>query len=377
MRVAIDYTPAIAQGAGVGRYARSLVEALLRSGLEPEDRLVLWAARPKRLVARPPESEWVEVRALPLSERWVTIGWQRLRLPLALERLIGPVDVAHATDFVAPPSHAPAIASVHDLSFLIAPQFAHPRLRRYLSGAVPRTLRRVSRVVAISEATARDIERCYGFPRERIAVIPVGVDPMFRPASEAERERVLERLGISTPYLLIVGTVEPRKNHLTLLRAFERLHPRYPDVALVIVGRPGWLSEPIVAAIERAAESLPIRHLRSVTDADLPALYGASLALVYPSWYEGFGLPVVEAMACGAPVVTSRVGALAEVAGDAALLVDPADPDALADAMSALAEDGSLRAELIRRGAARAAQFSWSQAAEAHLRLYREVARAQ
>jgi glycosyltransferase involved in cell wall biosynthesis len=313
-------------------------------------------------------------RRILVPERWLTIAWHRLRLPVPVERFIGDVDLVHAPDFVAPPSQAPAIVTIHDLSYLITPDFAYPNLRRYLSQAVPRTLARVNRIVAVSQTTASDLSKHYRIDPDRIAVIPNGVDPMFRPPDPDKARQTVARHGVREPYFLIVGTIEPRKNHQALLQAFEQVHTANPDVSLVIAGSPGWLSEPIMDSIWQHAQRLPVQHLRDVDDAALPAFYARSIALIYPSWYEGFGLPVVEAMACGTAVITSDRGATAEVAGDCALLISPDDTGSIARAMAQVYGDPELRARQIDRGMDQSKQFSWDSAASAYRRLYRDVA---
>lgn len=379
MRVAIDYTPAITQVAGVGRYTRSLVGALLGEAA-PDDKFVLWAAGAGMEIecpTPPGEGPEVSLKAVPIPERWLTAGWQRLRLPVKLEYLIGSVDVVHAPDFVAPPSRSPSVVTIHDLSYLVVPEYAHPNLQQYLSEAVPRTLQRAARVIAVSQQTADDLSERYDLPPERISVIHNGVDPLFVPPNPEERQRVLAQLGVRQPYVLMVGTIEPRKNHRALLKAMALAVQRHRDLSLVIVGRSGWLSEPILAAIDEASRRVSIRHFSRVEDALLPALYASSVALVYPSWYEGFGLPIVEAMASGTVVVTSDRGAMKEVAGDAALLVPPDSPEAIAEAIVRLCEDSALRERMLKAGASRAGQFGWDAAAVEHLRLYREVSDAR
>lgn len=377
MRIAIEYTPAVRQRAGVGRYTRSLVNALLPLA-GPDDRFLLWYAGfggPRYVEHAPTGAGELSMRRIPLSERWLTIGWQRIGAPIPLEWFTGPADVAHSPDFVAPPSRAPVIATVHDLSYLVAPQYSHPNLRHYLTTAVPRTLARAARIVAVSEATKRDLIHHYDLDEKRVVVIHNGVDRYFQPAAPAEQQRTLERFRIRQPYFLIVGTIEPRKNHLTLLEAAAIANARCLDLLLVVAGRPGWLSQPIVSAINEAASVGTVHYLGGVDDTVLPALYTGSVGVVYPSWYEGFGLPVIEAMASGTAVIASDRGALAEVAGDAAMLVPPDDPEAIAEAMIRLHDDATLRERLVNAGRRRSALFSWDSAAEAHLRLYREVGR--
>ena len=376
MRVAFDYTSAIHQRAGVGRYTRSLA-AELDTLLTNEDEFVLWYTSATRAPLSTLSSGarlQGTAKRIPLSPRISALLWQRIRLGLPIDRLIGNPDVVHEPDFVAPPTKAPMITTIHDLSYLVVPEFAHPNLRRYLESSVPRTLQRASHVIAVSEMTRRDIIERYGVDPSRVTTIYNGVDGWFYEPDEAAVDRALEHFGLRRPYFIIVGTVEPRKNHLALLRAFAQLYDKRKDVSLAIVGSPGWLSEPIIAEIEKSAMTMAVRYLRFVDDTWIPALYAGSVALVAPSWYEGFGLPVLEAMACGAAVITSDRGSLPEVAGDNAILVPPGDIGELAGSMERLLDDSALRTNLIRRGREHAATFSWRTAAEAHVALYRQVA---
>ena len=376
MRIAFDYTSAVHQRAGVGRYTRSLAGQIIPL-LEGNDDLILWyTSTSKESVSFPsggvPQN--CTLHRIPLSPRLAAIGWQRLRLPLPIDRFVGKVDLHHQPDFVSPPTRAPMMTTIHDLSYLIVPEFAHPDLRRYLARSVPRTLARATQVVTVSDTTRRDVIERYRIAPERVTTIYNGVDGWFRAPDTAAVDRTLQQFGLRRPYFIMVGTVEPRKNHLTALRAFARIYEKRKDISLVIVGNPGWLSEPIVSEIENAARSMAIRYLRFVDDTWIPALYAGSVGLLAPSWYEGFGLPVLEAMACGAPVVASDRGALPEVAGDAALIVSPDGIDELENGMLRLLDDRSLRDDLSRRGQARASEFTWERAAAAHLKLYHEVA---
>jgi glycosyltransferase involved in cell wall biosynthesis len=376
MRVAFDYTSAIHQRAGVGRYTRSLA-AELEPLLQDDDEFILWyssmSRTPLSLTSAGARYRGT-LKRIPLSPRVASIIWQRMRLGLPIDRLIGKPDVVHEPDFVAPPVKAPMIATIHDLSYLVVPEFAHPSLKRYLESSVPRTLRRASHVIAVSETTRQDIVERYNVESERVSTIYNGVDGWFYAPEPAAVERAIEHFGLRRPYFIIVGTVEPRKNHLALLHAFAKLYEKRKDVSLAIVGSPGWLSEPIIAEIEKSAMSMPVRYLRFVDDTWIPSLYAGSVALVAPSWYEGFGLPVLEAMACGAAVITSDRGSLPEVAGGNAILVPPGDIEELAASMERLLDDSTLRADLVRRGREHAATFSWRAAAEEHVQLYRRVA---
>jgi glycosyltransferase involved in cell wall biosynthesis len=373
VRIGLDITTGLTQSAGIGRYVRELVHALVPS-LASGEELVLWHGRIARRAPflRPARPAVCEIE-LPLSPVWVTRLWQRLRVPVPLEHFTGRISVSHGPDFVAPPSRAPCIVTVHDLSFVVVPQHAHPRLRQYLATTLPHSLRRASAVIAVSEQVRQELIDHYRLPPDRVITISHGVTTALVPAPAVDTEEVLTRLGVHQPYFLMVGTIEPRKNHLGALEAFARLAAHYPEASLVVTGAPGWLSQPILRALSEAASRHRVRFLGHVSDADLAVLYTCCVALIYPSWYEGFGLPVLEAMALGAPVVTSNRGALAEIAGDAALTAAPGRPEELAAAMEHLLCDSVLRRQLAESGMRRAKAFSWERAARMHLDLYRSV----
>jgi glycosyltransferase involved in cell wall biosynthesis len=380
MIIGIDYTAGAWQGAGIGRYTRELVRATVAQSTQDERgeplRYVLFYAAG----GLPPDAPYVRelhelcaqypaVRAvpLPLTPRLLTILWQRARLPLAVERFTGPLDLLHAPDFVLPPTRARSLLTVHDLTFLVHPECFEPRLQRYLARVVPRSLRRAHHILADSHATQRDLTHLLGVPAERISVIYPGVDARFCPLPPGASEPVRRRLGLPDAFLLFVGTLEPRKNLVRLLEALAHLPDAPP---LVLAGRRGWLYDDAFAAVERLHLRERVHWLDFVADADLPALYNLTRAFVYPSLYEGFGLPVAEALACGTPVVTSGRASLAEVAGTAAVLVDPLDSAAIADGIrQALDTGGNLR----DAGLAHVSRFRWEAAAQSLLERYRMV----
>lgn len=376
MIVGIDYTAAAWQGAGIGRYTRELVRTAVAmgggfsyvlfyaaGGIDPHspylvDMQQLCAATPR-----------VRSVPIPLSPRLLTILWQRLCLPLPLEAFGGPLDLVHAPDFVLPPTRAPAILTVHDLTFLVQPDCFEPALQRYLARVVPRSLRRASLVLADSHTTRSDLERLAGVSPERSVVIYPGVAPRFCPLPASTTEPARQRMGLPASFLLFVGTLEPRKNLVRLLEAYHLLRETAPPTlpSLVIAGRKGWLYEDIFATVARLCLESHVHFLDFVYDEMLPTLYNLAEVFVYPSRYEGFGLPVAEALACGTPVVTSAVASLPEVAGDAAVLVDPYDSTDIARGIArALAEAQQLRVAGLRR----ARRFPWEQSARALLACY-------
>lgn len=376
MIVGIDYTAAVWQGAGIGRYTRELVQAAVE--LDDSIRYVLFYAAGglppaghflgdlHRLCAR-----FSHVRAVPikLTPRLLTILWQRLRVPLYAEIFTGSVDLLHAPDFVLPPTRARTLLTIHDLTFLIHPECFEPAMRRYMARAVPRSLRRADLVLVDSQASRNDVIRLLNVDPAQISVIYPGIDTRFQPLPGSSTASVRQRLGLPENFLLFVGTLEPRKNLVRLIEACHRL-PTAPS--LVVAGRKGWLYEEIFRAVEQLHMQARVQFLDFVADSDLPTLYNLARVFVYPSLYEGFGLPVAEALACGTPVVTSNVASLPEVAGDAAVMVNPMDSRAIADGIiQALAESDRLRSV----APTQARQFTREASAHSLLDCYRAVCR--
>ncbi len=372
-RIGIDYTSAARQRGGIGRYTRELVTALL--ALESPHQYVIFAATGGldtgswKLETGRLQASSIQFRTLPLSDEWLARLWHRLRLPIPVEAITGPLDVFYSPDFVLPPTHrvTHTLLTVHDLSFLHCPEAFVPALRRYLERVVPRSISRADLVLADSAHTRSDIVSLFGVSYDKVQVLYSGVHPRFRPEPEpGEREYLQARYGLGDgAYILSVGTLQPRKNYVRLIQSFARLADlqtcKLADLQLLIAGGRGWLYQEIFAEAEKHGDRVHI--LGFVDDTDLPALYRNAALFVFPSLYEGFGLPVLEAMACGVPVVCSNGSSLPEVAGDAALLVDPLDTDGLAGAMACLLEDADLCREMIAGGLAQASRFTWGHAA--------------
>jgi glycosyltransferase involved in cell wall biosynthesis len=376
--IGIDYTAAAWQGAGIGRYTRELVRATVARG--EANRYVLFYAAGGLPKASPyiaqlgqlcREYAHVTARPIGLTPRQLTILWQRLRLPLRAELFCGPLDVLHSPDFVLPPTRARTLLTVHDLSFQLFDDVHLPKTRDYLRRALPHSLRRADAVIADSESTKRDLLRLMGLAERQVSVIYSGADPSFRPLAPEELAGARERLGLPARFLLHVGTLEPRKNLVRLVEAFARLGR--PELDLLLVGRRGWMDEPIFAAVARHGLGARVRCADFVADTDLPLLYNLCEAFVYPSLYEGFGLPPLEALACATPVVTSQVSSLPEVVGEAALLVDPYDTAAIAAGIARVLDDAELAARLRREGPRQAARFGWERAATQLLACYEAV----
>ncbi len=309
---------------------------------------------------RPP----IAVRSLPLPRRALYESWHRMRWP-AVQRATGPVDVIHATGMAVPPRSAPLVVTVHDVAWRRHPGHATAHGTRFFERSLELTLQDADLILCSSEATARDL-RAAGADDDRLRVVPLGV--RVRPVAAGRGAEVRVRHGLAQPFVLWVGTVEPRKNLASLVLAYRRL--ARPDVDLVLVGPKGW-NEDLDALIAPVADR--VRVLGFVSTDDLDALYGEAAAFCYPSLLEGFGLPVLEAMAQGAPVVTSAGTATAEAAGDAGIIVDPTDVGALCGAMQSILEDPSIAERLALAGPARAASFTWEATAQRTVAAYREA----
>jgi glycosyltransferase involved in cell wall biosynthesis len=299
--------------------------------------------------------------------------WEQTYVPLEVRRL--DPDVYHSPNYILPAAtRCPSIVTIHDVAFL--DRSVH-RLRShlYLTACSLIALRKAARVVCVSNYTAEQLKARFGWVRDKVRVIGEGVDDHFAPCDAVSIEAFRRNHGVSAPYLVFVGTLEPRKNLTRLLRAFELAVTRHHlPHDLVIVGAPGWKTGPVRAAYDRSSVRDRIRFVGYVADLELPAAYSGADALAYPSLHEGFGLPPLEAMACGTPVITSNTTALAEVAGPAAVTVDPTDVDALSDAIASVLSDDVQRRRLRDRGLRHVTQFRWDATADQMLGLYREAA---
>ena len=381
--IGFDVTAALTQGGGIGRYTRELIAALTRES--PGYTYKLFSARPPASLPVPdslPAAPNIIHRPAPIDERWLYRLWYRARLPLPVQTFLGRIDLFHSPDFVLPPvmGSIPTILTVHDLSFLHYPETVPDTLVNYLNRTVPWSVERAQAVLADSLSTKRDLQAMWSVPEEKITVLYSGVNERFKPVTDAVTlAAVRERLGLGgAPFVLAVGTVQPRKNYPFLIRAFRPVAERFPH-SLVIAGGRGWLSEEIPAEIERQGLAGRVFLAGFVDDADLPALYSAADILAFPSLYEGFGLPLLEAMACGTPVISSNASSLPEVArsgeSEAAILISPHDEAAWSDAMIRLLSDPELRGRLIAAGYEQVGRFSWAAAARQLSTLYRSLLR--
>jgi glycosyltransferase involved in cell wall biosynthesis len=375
MRIAIDYTPAIAWRHGIGRYTRCLVDALVR--LDTDDRITLFSAERPRAGSAFPSGPNVRSRVLPIGQRAMTILWDRARIPLPAEMVAGRADVVHGPAFAPPPAlRMRRIATVHDLASFVVPEFVPPKFVAYQRSLVPRTVRHADHLIADSQSTADDLVSLLGVAREKISVVHLGVEPKFAPLRDREHLAALDaRYGLAHPLVLALGSIEPRKRYDKLVEAFARARttPGGPKM-LAIAGSRAYRAEEVAAAAHRFGVEDAVAFLEYIPEDDIVPLYNTADVLAMPARYEGFGLPAVEAMACGTPVVTSTTGSLPEVTGDAALHADVDADGALADALVRATGDAGLREALIARGIERAASFTWDRAARQVLDIYHRVA---
>ena len=372
MLIGVDASRAtVARRTGTEMYSLYVIRGLVHLGQEHRFRLYTNGAPPEGLFDDTLLRQ-VDIRAIPFPRLWT-------HARLSLEMLLHPPDVLFVPAHVLPAVHPRAsVVTVHDLGYLTYPEAHRAADRRYLDGSTRWNANRAAAVVADSEATKADLVRAYGAAEEKIHVVYLGRDESLKPVTNPLRlAAVRAKYDLAQRYLLYLGTLQPRKNLERVVQAFERLcdRPGMDDVQLVLAGKQGWLYESLFDQVSRAGMGERVAFPGYIPDQELPALLSAATAFVFPSLYEGFGIPVLEAGACGVPVITSNTSSLPEVAGDAALLVDPHDVDAIADAMYRLVTDPELAAELRRRGHENVKRFSWEKCARETLAVLESVAK--
>ncbi len=377
LRVIFNVDAITAPLTGIGRYALELARGLAQHAAIEELRLYSayrWVGDPTQALAANRTIAAIR-RNVPFKTQALEL-YQGLRsglFRLHTRRLRG--FVLHTPNYVLMPFDGPTLATVHDLSWLSYPD-AHPVERvKFLDRHLPETLARANLVLTDSAFVAAEIAARFGLPREKIRAIPLGVDAAYRPRTAEEMLATLAKYGLErSAYLLVVATLEPRKNLDRLVRAYAALpaatKARHP---LVIVGARGWLNQDFERTIAPLEAAGTVRRLGYVGEDELPLIYAGAHAFAFPSLYEGFGLPVLEAMASGVPVLTSSVSSMPEVAGDAALTVDPTDEDALREGLARVLDDSSWRTQASARGISRARDYPWSRCIDATIDAYRAV----
>ena len=365
MRIGLDGIPLASRKTGIGHYALELARALAK--LAPNDEFELLS--PVRFIS-PLEHSPPNLRQVEAARRrfWFIAG-----LPLYIRR--HSVALFHGTNYEIPWwNECPAILSIHDLSLLLHPETHESRLVRRARYRLPLMARWATKIITATEFIKKEVAEHLKIDPEKIAVTPYAPRNNFRPLEQCDTEQTRLRLGVEDRFILFVGTIEPRKNLITLLRAFaEILKNTDLRPQLVIAGQEGWLVGETLNYVHSESLSDRIKFTGYITDQELRALYSSCAVCVYPSLYEGFGLPPLEAMACGAPVITSDVPSLAETVGQAALLVAPTDVQKLAQGIVCMLRDEEQRAYFSRAGLERASQFTWERTAQLTLDVYREA----
>jgi glycosyltransferase involved in cell wall biosynthesis len=368
VRIAIDATSVPRQRAGAGTYIHKLVQALAQVD---RDNTYSVFAKPETFDRGSLRRDGFELVPVQLPSRLARMVWEQAMLPWHLRR-IG-VDVLHSPHYTTPlvPGGWRRVVTFHDVTFFLLPR-RYPVLRRlYFQGVSRAGARLCDLAIVVSETVKGDVVRHLGLPAERVRAVPLAPGPGFRPLDDSARmEAVRDKYGLPPRFILNVGTLEPGKNQLTLVRAFHRLKRKGLEQGLVIAGQKGWMYEKLFRLVGDLGLKEDVRFVGYLFEEDLAAVYNMADLFVFPSLYEGFGLPPLEAMASGLPVVASDVPALAEVLNGAALLVNPSDADALAEASARALRDRRLRSRLRRLGLERASQFSWERTARGTVAAY-------
>jgi glycosyltransferase involved in cell wall biosynthesis len=314
-----------------------------------------------------------ELRGFIGGARQVRPAHPMLRIPFGFPWVLlrDRIALAHF-QYVSPPiAPCPVVLTVHDISYEAHPEYFSVPQRKRMQWLVPGSIRRAAHTLTVSEFTRTQICERYGIAPERVTVTPNGVAGQFRPQAPDVSRAAIARFKLPRPFLLGVGNLQPRKNLERLIKAYAVAARRLGDIDLVLVGQAAWGAQHVAAEIARLNLAGRVHLLGYVSQEQVVGLYNSAVAFVFPSLYEGFGLPVLEAMACGVPVLTSNVSALPEIAGDAALLVDPLSVDAIADGLARIVTDAGLRRDLILRGHERARLYSWERTAQLTADVYR------
>lgn len=376
MKIGIDISQIVHEGTGVANYTKELVRHLLT--IDQENDYVLFGLSLRKLSILQDFYESllslnnkVAAKFYPIPPSLADYLWNRFHL-FPIERLVGEIDVFHSSDWIQPPAKAKKVTTVHDLVVYKYPETSNSKIISTQKRRLRWVKKECDLIFADSLATKKDLISILGFDSAKIEVVYPGVGDEFRPADEEEKLRVRQKYNLYSDYILTVGTKEPRKNLAKTAAAFNRfLHHslvtvQNKPIKLVIVGKTGWGEEDL-------NEGESVQKLGLVDQKDLPALYSASSFFVYLSLYEGFGLPVIEAMACGVPVLTSDRGSLKEIAAGSALVVDPEMEDEIAVQMTKIYVDSSLRGELRKKGKENAVKYNWRETARTIRSFYQRI----
>lgn len=374
MKITLDISPYVHHHAGLGRYSGELLNALRQIAPQHEYLGLYHATR-----ELPVEGELSSVKTfrVPLDAKpWRMSVLLAYSARLNMDRWLPAGDIFHGTDHLLPPlKQSKSIFTIHDLIFRFFPEYHLPLNRRFLDLMLPKFMRRADAIIAVSENTRRDAVRLMHIPAEKISVIYEGVSPLFRPITDtATLARVRTAYHLPSRYILFFSTIEPRKNLVTLLDAYAELLKQNSALPpLVVMGRKGWLYETTLQRIRDLGLNERVILTDWVASEDVPAVLTMAEVFVFPSLYEGFGLTPLEAMACGAPVISSNASSLPEVIGEAGILVEPRDSAGFANAITRVLNDSTLAQTLRAKGLEQASRFTWERAARETVALYERV----
>jgi len=366
MKIAIDTRPVAKRKAGIGQYVFNIVKKL--SEIDKENEYILFGGPIKSL-----GKNFRQKRLIGKIQRIFNTLWKRIYFP-PIEWLVGKVDLVHFTNFVVLPTFAKRIIlNIYDLSYLAHPEFAEKKNLTLLKKFVPVSIEKATKIITISKFSKSQIIKHFKVPEDKIFVIYPAANEEFKPLSNLDREKVKRKYKLEKDFILYLGTLEPRKNVETLIKAYNELPLIKEEFDLVIAGERGWLYSNIFKLVKKLYLEDKIKFLGYVSDQERVLLYNLATVFVFPSFYEGFGMPPLEAMACGTPVICSNTSSLPEVCEDAALYIDPYNLDDLKEALSKLLTDESLRKKLAGLGFEQARKFSWLDSAKKTLEVYRIV----
>jgi glycosyltransferase involved in cell wall biosynthesis len=375
MKIGIDISQIAYKGTGVANYTSELVRNILKVDVNNQYILFGLSFRKNSILndfTKKISSQFnnVKIKIFPIPISFANKIWNNYHI-FNIERLIGEIDIFHSSDWIQPPSKSKKVTTIHDLVIYKFPELSHPYIVQTQKKRLNWVIRECDAVITDSVSSKDDLINILKFKSEKVDVIYPGISNQFMIATKEEKDNLKKKYSLNHDYMLAVGTIEPRKNLKTVISAFEKYRKHSlieggkKKIDLVIVGNKGWDK-----SLEYAEN---VRFLGFVPDCDLRPLYSAATIFLYPSFYEGFGLPIIEAMACGCPVITSDKGSLAEVAKDAAILIDPMSPDDISHKMIKLTVDKNLRIEMIRKGLLNADRFTWENTAKKVIGIYEKI----
>jgi glycosyltransferase involved in cell wall biosynthesis len=369
--IAFDVSYIQRQRTGYGRFSLELLKSLIKNDKQNRYLLHGWSHSLDTTELQKFRGENVELKIATIPGFIKRMYWNTIRAP-KIETVIGSFDIFHGAEPMLPPTANAKIATLHDLSYKRFPQFFQANVLRW-DRFVQRSLIEADIIIVPSQNTRKDAIELFRIPAEKIVVVYIPISGQFSSQKSVNDENVRRRYGLSDEFVFFSGTMEPRKNIPFIIRGFEKFQKNHSGIQLVLAGKKGWLSEEIFKAMERSPSGKSIKYLDFVSEEDLCSLYRSAICFVYPSLYEGFGLPVLEAMASGTPVITSKTSSLGEIAGDASLLIEPTRIDEFLNALETICGNSNLRNELVAKGLERVKQFSHKNAADTIMGIYRTI----